>query len=512
MGYRIFCWAVVLCCFAGGVRAQVMPRLPDVRDFADRLDSIKNSLKIPAMAAAVMVGDSVLLEKGFGVPANAVFRVASITKTFTSTLVMQLVEKGMLNLDSPVSRYGVDLGNPAITVRNLLTHTSEEVPGSWYSYNGSRFGQLGPIIAKVTGKPFYQVLMENIVKPLNMYCTAPGDSLTHYFDYIKAHPGMFNFFETAHARLVRPYGLDEKGKVVEVTYPDQFGAYGELATTVGDLLKYSAAIDRHQFVSESTQKEIFTANRTTGGVLTPYGLGWFVQNYQGVDYYWHYGQSVGESGLFVKVPSKKLTVVVLANTEMLSTPFPLGDGDLMTSPVGQLIYMDFIGREPSDMVNKAWISRAAMDFVDGDTAGAGKLYEEYRHANFDGKPAIPPAGDVIAEIKDVPVRRDTGQAFTLRSKTKLRVYGVGEDCSGDHRSWCDYGWIEDAAGKVVWQMPGQAVQPAGGAAKNQRVDVVIQLPAGRYQLRYKSDWGHAYGNWDSLPPNQLYWGIVVYKQ
>jgi CubicO group peptidase (beta-lactamase class C family) len=204
MGYRIICWAVGLCCFAGGVRAQVMPRLPDVRDFADRLDSIKNSLKIPAMAAAVMVGDSVLLEKGFGVPANAVFRVASITKTFTSTLVMQLVEKGMLNLDSPVSRYGVDLGNPAITVRNLLTHTSEEVPGSWYSYNGSRFGQLGLIIAKVTGKPFYQVLMENIVKPLNMYCTAPGDSLTHYFDYIKAHPGMFNFFETAHARLVRP--------------------------------------------------------------------------------------------------------------------------------------------------------------------------------------------------------------------------------------------------------------------------------------------------------------------
>jgi hypothetical protein len=61
-------------------------------------------------------------------------------------------------------------------------------------------------------------------------------------------------------------------------------------------------------------------------------------------------------------------------------------------------------------------------------------------------------------------------------------------------------------------MPGQPVQPAGGAAKNQRVDVVIQLPAGRYQLRYKSDWGHAYGNWDSLPPDQLFWGIVVYKQ
>jgi hypothetical protein len=100
----------------------------------------------------------------------------------------------------------------------------------------------------------------------------------------------------------------------------------------------------------------------------------------------------------------------------------------------------------------------------------------------------------------------------LKSKTKLRVYGVGEDCSGNHNSWCDYGWIEDAAGKVVWEMPGHPVASAGGAAKNQRVDAVIELPAGGYKLRYKSDWGHAYGNWDSLPPDQFFWGIVLYKK
>jgi hypothetical protein len=49
--------------------------------------------------------------------------------------------------------------------------------------------------------------------------------------------------------------------------------------------------------------------------------------------------------------------------------------------------------------------------------------------------------------------------------------------------------------EVVWQMQGQPVEPAGG-----------------YKLRYKSDWGHAYGNWDSLPPDQFFWGIVVYKK
>ena len=149
-----------------------------VAEFVAGLDSIKAGLRIPAMEAGVMEGDSILLEKGFGVPPTAVFRVASITKTFTSTLIMQLVEKGKLRLDSRISDYGLDLGNPDITVGELLTHTSEEKPGSWYSYNGYRYGRLGPIIEKASGKPFFQLLMENIVKPLHMYCTAPGDSLT----------------------------------------------------------------------------------------------------------------------------------------------------------------------------------------------------------------------------------------------------------------------------------------------------------------------------------------------
>jgi CubicO group peptidase (beta-lactamase class C family) len=517
MRYRIGCWAVVLCSFAGGLRGQDSSRVQayDIKDFVEGLDTIKTLLKIPAMAAAVMQGDSVLLEKGFGVPANAVFRVASITKTFTSTLVMQLVEKGKLNLDTPISAFGLDLGNPEITVRNLLTHTSEEKPGKYFSYNGYRYGRLGPILEKAAGVPYYQLLMENIIKPLNMYCTAPGDSLTHYFDYIRRNPRMFNFFETAHLRLVRPYAYDSLGQPVEATYLDEFGAFGGLATTVGDLLKYSAAIDRHQFVSAATQRQIFTANRTTDGVVTPYGLGWFVQNYQGLDYYWHYGQtSPGESGLFVKIPAKKLTIVVLANTDKLSTPFPLGDGDLMMSPVGLLIYEELIHPHTHnlDYWNKMMITIASMDFVHGDTAKAREYYEEYRKENFKGKPAVPPPGKVIAEIKDVPIKQDTGQAFTLSEKTKLRVFGVGEDCSGDHSSWCDYGWIEDSKGKVVWQMQGQPVQPAGGAAKNQRVDAMIELPAGNYKLRYKSDWGHAYGNWDSLPPDQFFWGIVVYKQ
>jgi hypothetical protein len=50
-----------------------------------------------------------------------------------------------------------------------------------------------------------------------------------------------------------------------------------------------------------------------------------VQSYKGKEYYWHYGQTNGESALFVKVPSLRLTLVVMCNTDELSQPFPLGD-------------------------------------------------------------------------------------------------------------------------------------------------------------------------------------------
>src|ERR1700733_13326367 len=81
-------------------QAQVMDH---IRQFASALDSLRIALKIPAMSAALKLGDSIVFEEGFGyadithhqkATVNTCYRIASITKTFTSTLVMQLVEKG----------------------------------------------------------------------------------------------------------------------------------------------------------------------------------------------------------------------------------------------------------------------------------------------------------------------------------------------------------------------------------------------------------------------------------
>ncbi|RFM32579.1 serine hydrolase domain-containing protein [Chitinophaga silvisoli] len=508
------------------------------------LDSIRVELKIPGMAAAFMKGDTILFEEGFGyadlenhikATANTSFRVASITKTFTSTLVMQQVERKNLSLETPISVYGINLDNNQITVKNLLTHTSEGEPGAHYQYNGYRFGKLTPIIEKASGIPFYQLLMENIVTPLKMSSTAPGISLYAYFTFTRQDKSMIPYFEKAINQLAKPYALNDKGEIVASQYFDEFGAFGGLISTVKDLLKYSAAIDINQFVTAGTQKEIFTANKLKNGETSPYGLGWFTQTYRGIDFYWHYGQTQGESGLFIKVPSLKLTMVVLTNIDKLSQPFPLADGDLFMSPVGQLFYKYCINKDRDfirldyhlpvqtirkslttanstykDFYSKELVTQATMALLNGDTIRARQFYEIYADLNFNHTDTLP-SGEIIAAIQNANINQDLKKKFTLSKPTRLRVYGVGENCSGDFSSWCDYGWIEDASGKMIWQMQGQAAKHAGGALKNQKIDQEITLPAGSYFLRYKSDAGHAFNNWDSPPPDNFFWGIILFN-
>ncbi len=508
--------------------------------FAQQLDSLRTGLKIPGLAAALLQGDSLVWAQGFGysnvearekTTPQTTFRIGSLTKTFTSTLIMQLVEAGKLDLDTRVSQFGLNLGHPGITVKHLLTHTSQGEPGTHFQYNGYLFGRLGPVIEQAARQPFYQLLFEQILLPLGMTSTAPDVPLYDYFTYAKAQPKAAASFNQAFSRLAKPYALSDSGTVVPGRYLNEFGAFGGLVSSVEDIGKYSLALDRHQFVGAQTQQVIFTPNQTRNQTPTPYGLGWFTQTYKGVDWVWHFGQSPCESALLVKVPAQGLTLVVLANSDKLSVPFPLGDGDLLTSPVGQLLYRTFLNPElppvdyglpagaltkqlrirskkgGQDFYNRELVTKAIMANLNNNPTRAKALYQSYAALNF--KPLTDNLEAGLAQIAQVTNNQDISKPFTLPKVTKVRIVGVGENCSVDFKEWCDYGWIEQN-GKVVWEMRGKRATPAGGAAKNQQVEEVIELPAGTYELRYKSDYAHAFDHWDSFPPSNFTYGISLY--
>ena len=86
------------------------------------------------------------------------YSIASLTKTFAATLVMQFVEQGKLDLDEPMSHYSTDFKNDSVKVKHLLSHTSGgPTPGERYNYDGNQFDYLTTVIEKKTGKSFREV-------------------------------------------------------------------------------------------------------------------------------------------------------------------------------------------------------------------------------------------------------------------------------------------------------------------------------------------------------------------
>src|SRR5215208_4578221 len=148
------------------------------------LENLRQELKIPAYSAAIVKNQKVLWAKGFGyadvenkIPAteHTPYHLASLTKTFASTILMQLVQEGKVKLDDPVSKYGITLeSDGVIKVRHLLSHTSEGNPGEQYRYNGNRFAELDKVIERATGKSFAELVIANILDPLGMNETAPN--------------------------------------------------------------------------------------------------------------------------------------------------------------------------------------------------------------------------------------------------------------------------------------------------------------------------------------------------
>jgi CubicO group peptidase (beta-lactamase class C family) len=318
--------------------------------FEAQLDSLRVELHTPAFGAAIVKDEQIVWSKGFGyadvdegrlATATTSFHLASLTKTFASTIVMLLVEQGLVDLDDPVSDYGVNLtANGTIRVRHLLNHTSEGVPGTNYQYNGNRYGQLDQVIFSATNRRFSQHLVAEILQPLQLRNTAPNVRSPDF--------GVAGLDRDAFvANMASPYEWENR-RVVRASYPSYFGSAGGLIASAEDMAKYSIAIDQGMFLQPATWDSVFTPARNPSGDVLPYALGWFIHMHQGIELQWHYGYWDANSSLIVRVPEQGLAFIVLANTSMLSRAYGLGvDSDVLRSDVARLFVESFVtGNEP----------------------------------------------------------------------------------------------------------------------------------------------------------------------
>ena len=106
---------------------------------------------------------------------DTIYHLASLTKPYGSTVLLQLVDEHRLDLDAPVSRFGIAIERSRpVKVWHLLSHTSGEPPGMGYRYDGNAFGALTQVIERTTGRLFVQELVDRIIRPLGLAETAPN--------------------------------------------------------------------------------------------------------------------------------------------------------------------------------------------------------------------------------------------------------------------------------------------------------------------------------------------------
>jgi CubicO group peptidase (beta-lactamase class C family) len=503
-----------------------------LEQFEQYLADMQRELAIPGMSAAIVKDQELIWAQGFGYadveaerPAapDTPYEIASLTKTFSSTILLQLVEQGKVNLDDPVSKYGVFIKSPGvILVKHLFGMTSEGEPGSVFIYNGNRYGLLQKVIERASSRPFSALVIETILNPLGM-----SDSI-----------GITMVDQPAYAhiqdRLSTPYGMDG-------TYFSRFNASAGLVSTAPDLAKFDIALDQGQLIGPEARALAFTAQELSSGDPPVYGLGWFVQEFQGTKLVWAFGYD-SFTHLYVKFVDQGYTLIILTNSTALGDYVWTREPSVMRCPAALAFYKLFIrdmglddqvdwnadeaaialqlqaARDAGtlELAKQELLDRYLTYQISGRTAAAQELIATYTRSFAAAAPPAFTTQPPLVQIERVgngayaivDFGTYTIVEFTLAQDTSVDIYAVGEYWRG---KMADYGGIEDvSSGELIWEMTPERALPAGGCVVNRQETDRIDLPAGTYRLHYRTTLGHSFDNWVCLPPDNLFWGIALY--
>lgn len=309
------------------------------KDKSIRVDSILsfyNNKNLFNGTALITSEEKILLEKSYNNTItdnklNSQFRIGSLSKTFTSMIIAQLVNENKLNYDDAISKYLPNYSNGKVTISQLLSHQSgipnflandaylskiltgkyplEEVvsmfcsdtlefeSGSKFEYSNSNFVILSLISEKIIGKDYSEILSQNIFKPLNM-----GDT---YYGEIKERENLVTAFL---------YGKPEP-----IYHAQNVGGAGGITSTASDLLKWSSALDKEQILPQSKIEYLLTPQAEYNDWDAYYGCGWMIDRYmfsvsKKHKIYYHPGTDFGFYSMFVKQPDLGITIILLNNT------------------------------------------------------------------------------------------------------------------------------------------------------------------------------------------------------
>jgi CubicO group peptidase (beta-lactamase class C family) len=279
------------------------------------------------------------LEHNVPVTLDTVFEAGSVSKQFTASALLLLVERGKVSLNDDIRKYFPEM--PAyerpITVRELLNHTSglrdwgsvEDTagwprttreythplvleilshqhalnypPGDAWSYTNSGYNLAAMLVERVTGTTLQAFMRKEYFEPLGMNSTQWRDDFRRIV-------------------LNRAIAYDPQDKTwrQDMPFEDAYGN-GGLLTTIGDLLKWNENLSNgklHASIFALMQKP----GTLTNGQAIDYGLGFFVDDFQGFTLVNHAGATAGYRSWVGRVPAKGISVAILCNSSAANPP------------------------------------------------------------------------------------------------------------------------------------------------------------------------------------------------
>jgi CubicO group peptidase (beta-lactamase class C family) len=306
--------------------------------------------KAPALSIAIVTDNQMSFSKGYGLTdvenivaarSDTAYRLASIAKSMTAIAVMQLVERGKIDLNAPINKYCAAYPEKqalkdapdkqfSITVRQLIVHQSgvrhnkpEEVlttkhynniteavgsfkddplviePGTKYSYSTPGYTLLGCAIEGASGVSYVDYLRENIFKPAGM-------TRTFVDDVYAVIPNR-----------ARGYRKTEKGEIINAPLHDTSIKIpgGGLVTTGEDLAKFAIAVNTNQLVKPETLAQMWTKPKTADGKEQGYAMGFLINDRDGILRVFNDGSQAGTRSYLFLMPKQKIAIALMTNLE-----------------------------------------------------------------------------------------------------------------------------------------------------------------------------------------------------
>ncbi|SNS99480.1 CubicO group peptidase, beta-lactamase class C family [Anaerovirgula multivorans] len=311
---------------------------------------------IPGISIIITNENETIYSQGFGfiniagkdpITERTIFHMASITKLFVATAMMQLVEKGKININERLIYYipGFvlkDKRHKDITILHLLSHTSgipdcadygwEEAeydqkalnryvhnledlrllfqPGNKFQYSNIAYEILGYLIEVISEKEFEAYVDEHILRPLDM-----KDSTLLYRD---KHYG----------KIAAPHTKNQEKKVVQsriYPYHRAHAPSSTLTSNAVDMSKWAimnlnrGIFNGNRILQESSYQQMWTPVASMKGEQEKIGLGWFISKHNHFSMLGHDGSDIGFRSSFGMIPEKNLSIGIFANIDNIST-------------------------------------------------------------------------------------------------------------------------------------------------------------------------------------------------